>query len=150
MRKHNSESSSAELAEPTAERARIETLQSRATLLPAEDRALLAMYLEARISFGQIARLVGTSKSTVARRIRRIVRRLTDDTYVLCSHCRHLFDEQEMGILWDYFIAGLSMQQIGRNRRLNHYRVRATINRARTLAHFTESSEAGERGESCV
>jgi hypothetical protein len=134
-------------ARTTIERDVSEILKRRADLLPPDDRALLAVYLEAGTSLSQIARLTGESKSTICRRVRRILRRLTDETYLLCLRHRDRFTRREMALLHDYFIGGLSMRRITRDRHINYYRVRAAVDRARRLAraHAAEN-DWQERG----
>ena len=72
-------------------RDRLETLRERLDLLDTEERVLLKTYLETGSSFDAIARLTGMNRSTVCRRIHRLLRRLSDETYARCEADRAAF-----------------------------------------------------------
>ncbi len=124
-----------------AERQWCELLRTRAELLAGEERALVTMYLDGHSSFRQLARLAGTRPSTVGRRIRRILRRLADETYPLCLHNRRRFTESELTIIRDHFVRGLSVRRIMAVRQLRRYRVRATIAQARAFTRAAQASD---------
>ena len=111
-----------------------ETLAQRIPLLAGEERALIGLYLDDGHSFGQIARLIGTSPTTIARRIRRIARQLTDETYPLCLANKSAFSRSELAIIRDHFVRGRTFGQISRRRGITYYRVRTTILKAREFA----------------
>ena len=111
-----------------------ETLTQRIPLLAGEDRVLMSLYLDDGHSFGQIARLIGASPTTIARRVRRIARHLADETYPLCLAQKSAFSRLELAIVRDHFVRGHTCSQISRQRRLTYYRVRTTIHKARTFA----------------
>lgn len=106
----------------------------RAGLLTGVDRALLETYLDSGRSVRQIARLTGANPSTVARQLRRIVDRLTDETFFHCLRHRRRFDAGELAILRDHLVRGRSVAQICQSRNINAYRVRSAIRKARRLA----------------
>lgn len=118
----------------TARRDVIELLRRRAGLLAADDRALLETALDSGRSVRQIARLTKANPSTIARQLRRIAARLTDETFFCCLRHRGRFRCGELAILRDHFVRGRSVAQISRNRNLSAYRVRCTIRKARRLA----------------
>jgi transposase-like protein len=119
----------------TADRRRAgEILWSRMHLLTGEDRALLQMYLERGSTFCQMARLMGVSPTSVARKVRRIIRRLLDDTYALCMANRDDFTGRELALIKDYFVRGLSMARISGEHDVTFYRVRAAVAKARRYA----------------
>ena len=66
------------LAEKNVYRDRIEQLGSRVSLLSGKDRLLMTMYLKNGNSFRQLAQLAGVSETNIARRIHKIIKRLTD------------------------------------------------------------------------
>lgn len=123
-----------------AERETMELLRSRIDLLTGTNRTLVMMYLEHGNSLRQIAELAGLQTSTVARRIRRIVERLHDETFLLCLKQRDSFSELELAIVKDYFVLGLSARRISSNRNVSYYRVRAAIRKARHLASAPRAS----------
>jgi predicted DNA-binding protein YlxM (UPF0122 family) len=111
-----------------------ELLQTRVHLLTGRDKTLLATYLEDGKSFRQIARLTGVRPTTIARRIRRILKRLTDETYLSCLANRDHFSDLEMAIVTDHLVQGLSMVRISRDRNLSYYRVREAVLKAQKFA----------------
>jgi DNA-binding CsgD family transcriptional regulator len=121
-------------------------LRSRAHLLCGSDRALAQMYLEHGNSLRQIARLAQVTPGTVSRRIRRIVRRLVDETYALCLAGRDDFTGRELAMIRDSFVRGLPMTRISREHGVSYHRVRATIRKARRYAGSPRRPHAPVRG----
>jgi DNA-binding Lrp family transcriptional regulator len=101
------------------------------------------MYLEHGNSFRQIGRLMGLSPANVGRRVRRIVRRLTDDTYEICLGNHNEFNGRELSLIRDYFVCGLSKTRISRNRAVTLYRVKTTLQKAREYAASMRERSAG-------
>jgi len=117
----------------------MEVIRTRAHLLTGTDRDLLLMYLEHGNHFRQIARLAGLTRTSVARRIRRIIRRLADDTYTLCLSRRDDFTGRELALIKDCFVRGLSIKSISRSRGATRYHVRMVIQKARKCAASTKA-----------
>jgi hypothetical protein len=122
------------VCETAPDRDVIEVLRMRAHLLSGEDRALLEAHLEQGSSFRQIGRLMGLDRRTVGRRVRKIVQRLTDETYELCFGNHEDFNGRELTVIRDHFIGGLSERRISRHRDVPRYRVRAILQKARRYA----------------
>ena len=139
------------LAERTARRRRIELLRARAALLNRKDKAMMELYLEGHTSCRRIARLLGQSETSIARRIKKLIQRLSDDTYAICRLHRACFTLGELDIAKDHFLLGLPMAEIARRRGLSYYRVRAaarSIRRkakalARGAAHHSNGAQEG-------
>jgi len=112
----------------------MEIIRTRAHLLASAEKDLLLMYLEQGNRFRQIGRLVGLSRTSVARRIRKISQRLLDDTYSLCLSNHDEFTGRELTMIKDHFIRGLSMKRISRSRNVTLYHVRMVIHKARRYA----------------
>jgi hypothetical protein len=74
------------------------------------------------------------NRSSVGRRIQRILRRLSDRTYLACLESRDRFSDVEMDVLRDHLIRGLSLARIARDSGLCYYRVRAIVEKARDLS----------------
>jgi predicted DNA-binding protein YlxM (UPF0122 family) len=115
-------------------RDKIDLLRSRMSLLTGKDRLLLTMYLDKGNSFRQIARLAGVNDSIIARRIRKLIKRLTDSQYITCLRNRNRFTEAELAIAKERFMTGLSIEKIAQKYQLTHYRV------DRILEHIQEIS----------
>jgi len=127
-----------------------EMLRLRALLLTGEDRLLMTLYLEDGHSFRQIGRLIGANPTTIARRVRKITRRLVDETYSVCLENRSAFTGPELAIIRDYFLRGLSFAQIGREHGTSYYRARTTVLKARKLvATATASGVQKDNEVSC-
>jgi hypothetical protein len=117
----------------------VEVLRARLDLLGSGDRVMLKMYLDASSSFEEIARLAGMNRSSVCRRIRRMILRLCDETYVRCEADRELFGEPELAVIRDHFVRGLSLKRICRDRNLGYYRARMIVEKARRFARGMEA-----------
>lgn len=123
----------------TVRRAAVEVLHARLDLLDSADRALLRMHLDAGSSFDEIARLTRRNRSSVCRRIHRMIGRLRDETYVRCRAAHEWFSEAELAVVRDHFVRGSSLRRICRDHNLCYYRVHRIIERARRLAPRTEA-----------
>jgi len=127
MKKMHSNLSQITLKAKKEYRTRIDLLRSRVNLLTGKDRLLMTMYLEYGNSFRQIARLAGVNDTIIARRIRKLIKRLIDGEYITCLRNRNKFTKTEMAIAKDYFLTGLSMKKIAAKQHLTYYRVRETL-----------------------
>ena len=123
-----------------ARRDTMELLRTRVDLLRGDDKALLKMYLEAGSSFYQLGKLAGMNRSTVCRRIHRMIRRLSDETYPVCQANPDSFSERELAVIRDHFVRGLSVRRICREHKLAYYRVRVIVDKARRFAHSTKTT----------
>ncbi len=138
MRRLRTQLAELDLYEARTLRDAADRLRPLADLLVGDDRTLLRMYIQAGCSFQQLARLAGRNRSSVGRRIRRIIRRLSDPTYTLCLDDCWGFSDLERTIIRDHFIRGLSLTQIGRDYGLCYYRVRVIVEKARQVARSQE------------
>jgi len=138
MRRLSKQPAELDLSRTPAHRDSVDFLKQQADLLTGVDRALLTMYIEAGCSFHQLARLTGRNRSSVGRRIRRIVQRLSDPTYALCLENRAAFDDLELAVIRDRFIRGLSVQRICRDHCLCYYRARVIVEKAKRVARVKE------------
>lgn len=114
-------------------RDRIDLLRSRIHLLTGRDRLLITMYLERGNSIRQIARVAGIDDTMMARRIRKLTKRLLDGQYITCLRNRNKFTKAEMAIAKDYFLTGLSMKQIAEEHHLTYYHTRETVSKIRWI-----------------
>ncbi|MBM4024822.1 MAG: hypothetical protein FJ280_05360 [Planctomycetes bacterium] len=112
----------------------IDRLRARQDLLDAGDRGLLKGYLEAGSSFDELARLAGTSRSAMCRRVHRVIHRLCDETYVRCAADPERFPAAELAVIRDYFVRGLPLTRICREHRLYYRRARALVDKAYRFA----------------
>jgi DNA-binding CsgD family transcriptional regulator len=80
-----------------------------------------------------MARLMGLSESTVARRIRRIKERLMDGKYVECFKRREELGKVNMGIAKDWLIGGMRQKEIAERRGLSAYQVRKGVEAVRRV-----------------
>jgi DNA-directed RNA polymerase specialized sigma24 family protein len=123
----------------SARREVVEVLRTRLSLLDGADRVLLKMHLDAGSSFDEIAKLTGLNRSSICRRIHRMMGRLADETYVRCAAAQDRFSAPELIVVRDHFVRGLSLKRICREHNLCYYRVRTIVERARRLAQRTKT-----------
>jgi hypothetical protein len=116
-------------------------LKRQADLLTGVDRTLVMMYIQAGCSFYQLGRLTGMNRSSVARRIRRILRRLSDHTYLVCLENRSKFTDLELAVLRDHLVRGQSLARIAREHAVCYYRARVIVQKARAVVLAAEESE---------
>jgi predicted DNA-binding protein YlxM (UPF0122 family) len=119
-------------------RNQIDLLRSRLNLLTGTDKVLMTMHVENGNSFRQIARLLGVSETSIARRIHTMTKRLIDGEYIICLRNRDRFTKRQMDVAKDYFLMGLSMSKIAEQRHWSVYRVRQTIMKIQSLMQNSE------------
>lgn len=106
-------------------RNRIEPLRNRLFLLTGQNKVIMSLYLENRISYRQIALLLGISPSSILRRIKKIANAM--ELYVLCLKNREQFTFEELSIAEDYFLKMLSIRQIAIRKKKSFYYMREKI-----------------------
>jgi hypothetical protein len=131
-----------ELARCRAPRRRddVDLVRQQADLLAGEDRDLMMAYIRAGCSFHQLARLTGLNRSSVGRRIRRILRRLADPTYRHCRYHIPALSDLELDVIRDYFVRGLPLTRIAGDHGLCYYRARVIVENARSIARSQETA----------
>lgn len=118
-------------------RSSIDLLRNRLNLLDGKDKLLMTMYLEYGNSFRQMARLTGVNDTIIARRIRKLIKRLIDGEYIICLRNHNKFTKTEITIAKDYFLLGLSIKKIAAKRQMTYYRVREMVKQIqRTISTF--------------
>ena len=125
----------------TSYRDRIDLLQSRVSLLTGKDKLLMTMYLENGNTFYQMANLIGVNEVTVARRIRKVTKRLIDGKYITCLRNRDKFTTKEMVVAKDYFLGGMSIQKISGRHRFSYYSVWQALKK---IQEIIKTLDAGE------
>jgi len=140
MRRLSKQPAELDLYRAPVHRDTVDLLKQQADLLVGVDKTLLMMYIQAGCSFHQLGRLTGMNRSSVGRRIRRIIRRLSDPTYALCLENRSRFSDPEMAVLRDHLVRGWSLARICRDHKLCYYRARVIVEKARAIARCPEGS----------
>ncbi len=102
-------------------------VQSKAWMLRADDRALLAMVLDGGFTFRQIADALGNDRSTVTRRIQRIARLLSRSEYFDCLREQDRFSGDEILIARDHYLYRRGAKRIARQRGISRYAVRKIL-----------------------
>lgn len=116
-------------------------LRYRVKLLKGEDKLLMIMYLEKGNSFRQMARLAGVNETIIARRIHKIIRRLTDGEYITCLRNRNRFNSDELAIAKEYFLNGLSMREIAEKQHFTYYRVNRMLRQTRKVIKSIQQND---------
>ncbi len=96
-------------------------------MLAGGDKILMKMYLENGNSVRQIARLIGVSEISIARRIRKMTRLLMQGQYISCLRGRKRLSATELSIAKEYFLMGLSIRGIAARRAWTFYRARKAL-----------------------
>ena len=122
-------------------RDRIELLRKRVNLLAGKDKAMMTMYLDNGNTFYQMGKMLEVNEVTVARKIRRIIGRLTDGRYMICLSNKGKFTPMEMNIAKDHFLLGLSIRKISLKRELSYYLVRARLNRIKEFVEIASRDQ---------
>ncbi len=120
-------------------RDRIDLLHSRVSMLTGKNKLLMTMYLSNSNSFRQMARLAGVSEVSIARRIRKITKRLIDGEYITCLRNRDKLTRGEMAVAKDYYLLGLSQRRISLKRNYSIYRIGKILTRIQQLTNIADS-----------
>lgn len=100
-----------------------EQICRRLDWLDKPERLLLEMIYEQGLSIRKTAVILQRSPSTVARRIRSLVRGLFSPEYQMCLHCRSRLTGLQMNIARQYYVQQKSRRQIARSCRISLYAV---------------------------
>lgn len=119
-------------------RARIDLLRSRLDLLDGKDRLLMTMYLESGYSIFKISKVTGLCHTSIARRIKRLTKKLLEGRYIICLRNRDKLNRDQMVIAKDYFLMGLSIREISMKRRRSVYYVREKISNIKNILEECE------------
>ena len=122
-------------------RERIDLLRSRIHLLTGRDRLLMTMYLESGNSIRQLARLTGVADTMIARRIRKLSKRLLEGQYITCLRNRSKFNKAEMALAKDYFLTGMSIKTIAAEHCLTYYHARKAVRRIQRIIADIQKQE---------
>ncbi len=105
----------------------MEAIRHRAQFLSEPDRTLISMYIDNTNSYRQIAKLAGVNEVTVARRIKKILKRLSNNSYDIISlNCERL-SKLEQQLAREYFIKGIPLRLIAKKHKLSYYKTRQII-----------------------
>lgn len=111
----------------------VEDIQGRFGPLSAQRRAMLEIILQYGGTFGQVACLQGEHASTVSRRFRRLLGKLSAPASTPPESLLRL-NPMEKSILAEYFLCGQSQLDIAVKLAVSRYRVRQTLRRVREYA----------------
>jgi len=109
----------------------LEKHSARVDMLPVGQRAFVTMFLNIR-EFNMLARTAGVNEVTVARRLRKIVSRISSDNFLFALSQDNL-SEEKVEIIRGYFVNGLSVKSISEKTGFSRYRIRKTIQQMRKL-----------------
>jgi DNA-directed RNA polymerase specialized sigma subunit len=115
-------------------RSKAEQIRKRAEQLSEPDRTLVRMYLDNENSFRQISQLLGVSEVTVARRVKKIVSRLSDPSIDGVLNKSSKLGRKQRKIARDYFLRGLTVKTVARKYGMTYYNTRRIINLLRKLS----------------
>jgi predicted DNA-binding protein YlxM (UPF0122 family) len=121
----------------------IDILRTRVEMLAGVDRVLMEMYLNHNASLSQMAVLAGVNETSITRHIRKLVRRLLDDSYTTCLRSRDKLTDIQLEMAKDYFVGNLSMREIADRHHATFYIVRKTIKRAKQIRRMKTCEQGG-------
>jgi predicted DNA-binding protein YlxM (UPF0122 family) len=108
-------------------------LRHRKDLLEGEDKVFMTMYLDNGNSFRQMSRLLGVSETTISRRIDKLTKQLTGESFYIYRQYRKKLDKRQKQFARDYFLMGLSLRQIAYKHNCSFYLVKKTMGRILNL-----------------
>ncbi|OQA02550.1 MAG: hypothetical protein BWY69_01015 [Planctomycetes bacterium ADurb.Bin401] len=103
----------------------IEKIPGRVELLNDKDRAFINLFLASQ-SFRNIAAAAQVHEATVARRIKKIVKRISDNDFIIAISDRTL-TPLERKVLREHCIDGLPMNRIAEKNKISYCQVRKLI-----------------------
>jgi transposase-like protein len=115
-------------------RSNAEQVRKRAEQLSEPDRTLVQMYLENENSFRQISQLLGVSEATVARRVKKVIKRLADPNIDSVLSKGSMLGRRQRKIARDFFLRGQTVKAIAHKYGMTYYNTRRIINLLRTLS----------------
>lgn len=111
-----------------------EKIRKRAKQLSEPDRTLVRMYLDNANSFRQISQLLGVSEASVARRVKKIVDRLSDPSIDSVLNKGNQLSHKQRKIARDFFLRGQTVNKIAHKYGMTYYNARRIINVLRKLS----------------
>jgi DNA-binding Lrp family transcriptional regulator len=103
----------------------LEQSPGRIEMLNERNRAFVNLMLTWQ-NFRTIATAAGVHEATIARRLKKIAARITNNTFV-CALSQRNLTPQKMQILRDYFVDGFSMFTIAAKNHVGYHNVRNLI-----------------------
>jgi len=85
------------------------------------------MYLDNGNSFRQISRLLGVSESTISRRIQKLTKHLTGESFYIYRQYRKKLNIRQKQFARDYFLTGLSLRHIAKKHKCGFLTVKNTM-----------------------
>jgi predicted DNA-binding protein YlxM (UPF0122 family) len=104
----------------------------RIDLLADQEKALVRLFMNSQ-KFRIMAKSAAVSEATIARRLKKIARLISSDNFITALTETNNLSTEEMGIIKDYFVNGLTMTDITKNKNLSRYKVKKIINQMRNL-----------------
>ena len=138
MKQTHENLSDALIAGRNRRREQIDLLINRLDLLDGKTKVMMKMHFENGNSFRQIARLLGVSETSIARRIHRISARLLDGKYITCLRNRDRLSQNQLSVAKDYFLSGFSQSKIAERKHWSLYRVGRIIKEIQSIIDETE------------
>lgn len=109
-----------------------EAFTTRVEILSAEQVTLVRFFRNTP-NYRVIAKMAGVNEATIARRLKKIARHICRDNFPAALSKNSNLTPEEMEILKDHFVNGLSIRTIAKNKNLSFYSVRKTIRQMRNL-----------------
>lgn len=115
-----------------------EAYPGRIDLLSDKDKMLIDLFMASE-KFKSIATAAGVHEATVARRLKKIAKRLKSDSFVIAMS--HHLPPEKMEIMRQYFVEGLSMLKIARQNNRPYCKIRKTIKACKRLIQIKQAQD---------
>jgi len=115
-----------------------EAYPGRIDLLSDQDKMLISLFMASE-KFTSIASAAGVHEATIARRLKKIAKRLKSDSFVMAM--KHRLAPEKMEILRKFFLEGMSMLKIATQKNLPYSRIRRIIKAYKRLIRIKLAQE---------
>ncbi len=105
---------------------------ARVEMLNNEQITLVKIF-QNRPSFRAIAKMAGVNEATIARRLKKIARFISSESFSAALSRKYNVPQEKMNVIAKHFINGLSIRAITQNTGLSVYKIRKIISQMRIL-----------------
>ncbi len=110
----------------------LEIHSARIDMLSRKQAVLVKLFLSIK-NYRTIAKMAGINEATVARRLKKIATHISSDHFLAALSQDDSLSAEEIEIIKDRFVNGLSVKRISQNTGLSRYRITKTIKQVRKL-----------------
>jgi hypothetical protein len=109
-----------------------EKLMGRIDFLADQEKAFVRLFMNSQ-NFRTIAKSAAVSEATIARRLKKIARRISNNNFITALTQSNGTSADETEAIKDHFLNGTNIKTITKKTGLSRYKVNKTINQMRNL-----------------